>query len=178
MNDKNEFYRVVASALVGLGVILMLIAAAVGASMLLTGCGDNTRPAIADAADDSPATPDAWEFPEGSLTIRDAERVWAEAWCTYAERCVPDKFAEIYASHEECVATVLAKNCMLRVQYGLKLCEEPFRDQDRDNLRQCYADMGNIACTATQAPTTCIAAFGMTSVAPNNDSLRSLTGGL
>lgn len=115
--------------------------------LMFVSCGDNIVPEP-DAAIDAPPP----------FTYGDAETVWADAWCAYAERCNPVIFHVHWDTHEECVAEVQEQNCAAAGR-GHR-CEDLFPDSKRDDLQQCHDDMEVISCSATQAPASCYRAFG------------------
>lgn len=113
-------------------------------------CGDNIQTVPADSPNVQPA--DA-----GIETWRDAERVWAIAWCSYAERCFPDQFAEVFGDQGACRASVLQNNC--DNPYRADPCDSPYPVDRLSVLAECRYDMETLPCAATQAPESCWRAF-------------------
>lgn len=98
-------------------------------------CGDNI----------APASPPTWE---------DAWGVWAEAVCSYMERCYPKRYLE--EEHDDCVVAVTYDNC----HQSLYDCNSEFPVEDRsDELAACEADMEALTCGAPFAPESCFRAF-------------------
>jgi len=115
--------------------------ASILAVIILASCGDNLDPGL---------RVDTW---------RDAEDVWAEAWCSYQTRCHPDSLATLYDSHEECVVDVRSDNCSFRENTSFPDCDEPFPQIHLDEMQQCSDEMSELDCGATQAPDVCFVAF-------------------
>ncbi len=104
----------------------------------LVACGDNII-----------VEPDATPF-----TYGDAQLVWANSWCFYAERCQPERFNVIYGTHNNCQDLVYRLNC-----HNNARCTLDFDPNLRDDLQMCEADMYDVGCDATVAPGSCIAAL-------------------
>lgn len=104
--------------------------AKIGTSLLLilANCGDNLTP----------------------LYWSDAETVWSESWCRYAQRCNNDAFMRLYSSQEGCLADVLSLNC------STVDCQAQYPSARQDNIDLCEADMSVVA---TVAPQSCRDAF-------------------
>lgn len=123
--------------------------------LTLAACGDNIVPIDPDAAPPPDAEIHGDPDVQDVETWGDAEQVWADAWCLYAERCYPEDFEFYYGSYEYCRTAVQEENCM----YQSHGCDSGF-PRDRLNwLDRCYEEMLEIACDATMAPSVCYAAF-------------------
>ncbi len=107
--------------------------------LILSACGD-------DVAPPGPRI-ETWE---------DAENVWSDAWCTYAENCYLDDFPLFYDSHADCVTQVTEENCS-----GPRFpdCSDPYDRTRLAPLQQCHDEMAEIECTAQFAPDACYVAF-------------------
>lgn len=128
---------------------------AIAVLIALVGCGDNYLPPLEDASLDAHVHPDA--PPDAAVfTWRDAEVVWADAWCSMAERCHPEAFALKYGDHVACTATISQENCALRPTGA---CAEAYPPEQRAYLTTCHMIMATLACGVTTAPSVCYAAF-------------------
>lgn len=108
--------------------------------LAIASCGDNNKPE-----------------PEVE-TWGDAIEVWADAWCSYAERCFEQEFELFFETHENCVNDVVIDDCSYRNSTGGS-CRTPYPQDRTDELEQCHQEMTDIVCTATTAPDSCFLAF-------------------
>jgi hypothetical protein len=102
--------------------------------LCLLGCGDNIKP-------------------EEPLTWGDAQMVWAEGWCSYAVRCNPEAYADLYPTDQACIDEVYGLNCE-KID-----CTELYPEDRHGWLEQCREDMESVVCTARSAPDSCFQAF-------------------
>ncbi len=108
--------------------------------LLLAACGNDAVIVEPDAAP--------------PFTRGDAEAVWADAWCQYAERCAPDAFARVFPDGQaECRATVAADNCT-RIS-----CDALYPPELRGDLAACHDEVAALACGPMDAPDVCYEAF-------------------
>lgn len=116
----------------------------------LVACGDNVAPPL-DAPIDAPI-----DAPH-TFTWGDAEAVYADGWCAYAERCFPAEFASHFGDHAGCVLAIAAQNCASALR--VNPCTDAYpTDRDRE-LTTCHDELAGIECTATSAPAACYSAF-------------------
>lgn len=122
---------------------------AVVIAMYLAGCGDDHVPASdagTTSTDSSTNWPPTWRY---------AEERWADAWCSYVERCYPADFERIYNDQYTCGVSVVEQNCKINA-HG---CDTLFPIELLGDLMTCHDQMREISCLATDAPTICLAVW-------------------
>lgn len=122
--------------LINLALLTMLLVS-------VCGCVDDRVPADPSAPDAPPVEPVTWRY---------AEQRWADAWCSYAERCYPPQFENLYHDHGTCEVATVAINCHINA-HG---CDTLFPLERLYDLGRCRDQMQEISCLATEAPNICL----------------------
>ncbi len=123
---------------------------------VLASCGDNISvPQDSFSVDSLVYTADATQSCPVA-TWKDAQTMWGDGWCAYAQRCFPDGFASVYSSQEMCVQTV-ADSC--DTEWWPALCASQYPLDRCSLIIQCESEMANVLCDVTQAPQSCFDAF-------------------